>query len=177
MTAKNPILISPSLSLPMTFLTSTQGILAKKRRGKSYTAQVQAEELLRLKQQIVVLDPTGAWYGLRSSADGKRAGYPIVVFGGDHADVPLEATGGETLASAIVNEGFSARLNGTRRLNGAAADRVYQTLRAHLLVVGRFSCFEATASLRAAHLFQRLHEDPDLEITNLGYPWTGVRLR
>lgn len=92
----------------MTFITSTQAILAKKRRGKSYTAQVEAEELLELGQQVVVLDPTGAWWGLRSAADGKSPGYAITIFGGDHGDVPLEASAGEALATAVVNERFSA---------------------------------------------------------------------
>ena len=104
----NPIRISSLLALPMSFITSTQAILAKKRRGKSYTAQVEAEELLELGQQIVVLDPTGAWWGLRLLADGKSPGYAITIFGGDHGDVPLEASAGEALAHAIVTERFSA---------------------------------------------------------------------
>jgi hypothetical protein len=104
----NPIRISATLALPMKFITETQAILAKKRRGKSYLAQVEAEELLELGQQIVVLDPTGAWHGLRSSADGKSPGYAITIFGGDHGDVPLEVSAGEALATAIVNERFSA---------------------------------------------------------------------
>jgi hypothetical protein len=104
----NPIRISATLALPISFITSTQAILAKKRRGKSFTAQVEAEELLELGQQIVVLDPTGAWWGLRSAADGKSPGYAVTIFGGDHGDVPLEASAGEALAHAIVNERFSA---------------------------------------------------------------------
>lgn len=103
--------ISPDLSLPVDFVTSTQAVLAKKGAGKSYTASVQAEELLDAEQQIVVLDPTGAWSGLRSSADGKAAGYPIAVFGGDHGDVPLEAAAGAVIAEAIVTERFSCVLD------------------------------------------------------------------
>lgn len=105
---KKLLRISTTLTLPLAFVTSTQAILAKKRVGKSYTAQVQAEELLRLRQQVVVLDPTDAWWGLRSSADGKEPGYPITIFGGRHGDVPLAADAGAALAEAIVNEGFSA---------------------------------------------------------------------
>lgn len=90
------------------FITSTQAILARKRSGKSYTASVQAEELLRLKQQIGVIDPTGAWWGLRSSADGQGEGYPIVVFGGDHEDAPLDFRSGKAMAAAFVMQGFSA---------------------------------------------------------------------
>jgi uncharacterized protein len=86
--------ISPQLSFPLDFVTQTQAILAKKRVGKSYTAAVEAEELLKAKQQIVIIDPTGAHWGLKSSADGKHPGFPIAVFGGEHADVPLEESAG-----------------------------------------------------------------------------------
>lgn len=103
--------ISDQVSLPLDFVTSTQAIVSKKRVGKSYTAQVEAEELLEAKQQIVVLDPTDVWYGLRSSADGTKPGYPITVFGGRHANLPLEATAGAELAEAIVHDKFSAVLS------------------------------------------------------------------
>lgn len=103
--------ISPTLSLPLDFVTSTQAILAKKGSGKSYTASVQAEELLAAGQQIVVIDPTGAWFGLRSSADGKSPGFPIAVLGGEHGDVPLEVMAGEVIADAIASEHFSAVLD------------------------------------------------------------------
>ena len=68
-------------------------------------------------------------------------------------------------------------LQGKRRLYGAAAERVYAALKATVLAAGRFSCFEATSSMRAAHMFTRLCEDPDLEVVELPFPWTGIRKR
>jgi hypothetical protein len=103
--------ISESLSLPLEAVTQTFAILAVKGSGKSYTASVCAEEMLKAGQQIVVIDMTGAWYGLKSSADGKSDGFPIAVFGGDHADVPLDESAGEVIASAIVEKKFSAILD------------------------------------------------------------------
>jgi len=103
--------ISDDLSLPLDFVTQTQAILAKRGVGKSYTASVEAEELLKAGQQVVVIDPTGAWFGLKSSADGKSAGFPIAVFGGEHDDVPLEEHAGEVIAQAIVERRFSAILD------------------------------------------------------------------
>jgi hypothetical protein len=108
---KAPLHIGDGLNLPLDFVTQTQAILAKKRVGKSYTASVQAEELLKAGQQVVVVDPTGAWWGLKSSADGKHEGFPITVFGGEHADVPLEESAGETIAQALVENRFSAILD------------------------------------------------------------------
>lgn len=95
-------------ALPLDFVTKTQAILARKRSGKSYTAQKQAEQLLEHGQQIAALDPTGAWWGLRSSADGSSEGYPVVVFGGEHADAPLDPLSGAAMANALVEHGFSA---------------------------------------------------------------------
>lgn len=100
--------ISDKLVLPLTFVTSKQAILAKSRVGKSYTAQVQAEELLKEKQQVLVLDPTSAWWGLRTHADGDKPGYPIAVFGGDHGDLELLPSSGAEMARAAVSEGFNA---------------------------------------------------------------------
>jgi DNA helicase HerA-like ATPase len=91
---KNKIILGDNLQLPLDFVTQTQAILAKRGVGKSYTASVEAEEMLKAGQQVVVIDPTGAWWGLKSSADGKHPGFSIVVFGGEHADVPLEETAG-----------------------------------------------------------------------------------
>src|SRR6185437_6264128 len=100
--------VSEDLELPLDIVTQTQVILAKKGAGKTYTAAVEIEEALKLKQQVVVLDPTGAWWGLKSSADGDKPGFPIAIFGGEHADIPLEESAGEVVATAIVEQQFSA---------------------------------------------------------------------
>lgn len=100
--------IAQGLSLPVDAVTQTFAILAKRGTGKTYTASVMAEEMLKAGHQVVAIDPTGAWFGLRSSADGKRGGFPIVVMGGEHGDVPLEDTAGEVIASAIVENRLSA---------------------------------------------------------------------
>ncbi len=111
--------ISPDLSLPIATVTGTQVVYGRKRKGKTYKAKVIAEEMLEHRQQIVVIDPTDAWWGLRSSANGAAAGYPITIFGGRHADLPLEATAGEELADAIADDDFSAifSLKGMSRAN------------------------------------------------------------
>ena len=69
--------IAPNLSLPADVVTQTFAILAIRRVGKTYTASVLAEEMMKAKLPFVALDPTGAWWGLRASADGKHEGYPV----------------------------------------------------------------------------------------------------
>lgn len=94
--------ISDALSLPLDVITMATAILGIRGSGKTNTAGVWAEELLKHGQQVVVIDPLNGWWGLKSSADGKRPGYPVVVFGGNHADVPLAGTEGKALADFIV---------------------------------------------------------------------------
>lgn len=103
--------IAENLALPLDAVTATFAILAIRGAGKTHTASVFAEEMLKAGQPIVAYDPTGAWYGLRSSADGKNAGHPVVVFGGEHADVPLEESAGAVVATAIVEKRFPAILD------------------------------------------------------------------
>lgn len=81
----------------------TFGILGKRGSGKTTTASVFAEELLKANLPLVIVDPTGAWWGLRSSKDGKRDGFPITILGGDHGDVPLEETAGEEAPPLVLD--------------------------------------------------------------------------
>jgi CRP-like cAMP-binding protein len=92
------------LRLPVEAVTETFAILAKRGVGKTYTASVFAEELVKASLPVAVLDPIGVWWGLRSSADGKSAGLPIVIMGGRHGDVPLESTGGQVVADFLVDD-------------------------------------------------------------------------
>ncbi len=98
--------VSSNLSLPFEMVTQTIGILAKRGVGKTYTASVIAEEFVDAKLPFCVLDPTGAWWGLRVLADGKP-GLPVIIIGGKHGDIPLEPTAGKLIADLIVdNPGF-----------------------------------------------------------------------
>lgn len=103
--------ISKDVSLPLDVVTQTIAILAKRRVGKSYTARKLTEELLRCGQQIVSVDPKGDQWGIRSSADGKKPGYPIVILGGEHGDAPLEVNSGEVVAKLVVEERVSVLLD------------------------------------------------------------------
>lgn len=94
--------ISSDLSLPIDAATQTFAIIAQRRKGKTYTANVMAEEMVAAGIPWVALDPTGAWWGLRSSVNGKSAGLPVYVFGGDHGDLPLERTAGKMIADLVV---------------------------------------------------------------------------
>jgi hypothetical protein len=107
----NLIIGTAGFSLPLDAVTQTFAILARKRSGKSFTARRFAEELLSAGQQVVIVDPKGDWWGIRSSADGKGPGYPVIVLGGEHGDLPLETGTGEVVAKLIVHEKVSVLLD------------------------------------------------------------------
>lgn len=90
-----------SLPIPQGALAQHIAVLGKTGSGKSYAIRGVVERLLDAEARCCVIDPTGTWWGLKSSATGKSAGYPVVIFGGTHADLPLGAAHGEALAEAI----------------------------------------------------------------------------
>lgn len=134
--------VADNLTLPAEAVTQTFAILAKRGVGKTYTASVLTEEMLKAGLQVVVADPIGVWWGLRASADGQRGGLPIVVLGGDHGDVPLEAAAGETIAGLVVEERLSVVLDLSRFRKGEQTrfmtdfcERLYHKNRAPLHLV------------------------------------------
>jgi hypothetical protein len=98
-------------TVPLTIATETLGILAVKRAGKSNTAVVIAEAMYDAGIPWVAIDPKGDWWGVRSSKDGKGPGLSVVVFGGEHADVPLEATAGHMVANLIAERHLTCVLD------------------------------------------------------------------
>jgi hypothetical protein len=68
------------------------------------------EELLERSLQVVICDPLDVWYGLRSSWDGKKDGFKILVIGGEHGDIPLTAKSGVLIADFLVENAVSAVL-------------------------------------------------------------------
>jgi hypothetical protein len=89
------------MNLPIAALSQHIIVLGKTRSGKSSTIRLLVESLLDDKKPVCIIDPKGDWWGLKSSANGKQAGYPVVIFGGEHADVPLNAHAGGHVAELI----------------------------------------------------------------------------
>jgi hypothetical protein len=55
--------------------------------------------------------------------------------------------------------------------------RTYKNIKAAVLAAGKFSCFDVETE-KDGRMFTRLcHDDPEIETFDMGYPWTGVRLR
>ena len=69
MAAARVLELSPTLQLPVDAVTETFAILGKRGGGKTYTASVLVEEMLKAHLQVVVADPLDVWWGLRAAAD------------------------------------------------------------------------------------------------------------
>ena len=121
------------MALPVDVAGEAIAVVAKRGAGKTTTGRVLAEELHAAGVPFTVLDPVGAWWGLRSSADGKGEGLPVPILGGPFGDVPLEHMAGGLLADVVVDTGSSLVLDLTdfsktnqRRFVTDFAERLYQ---------------------------------------------------
>ncbi len=114
------------MRLPSELITETVAIVGRRGSGKTNTATVMVEELLEAGGQVVVLDPVGVWWGPKSSADGKKKGYPVVVLGGAHGDLPISEGDGKAIADWLVESGASAVI-GLDGLDSRSAERRFIT--------------------------------------------------
>lgn len=84
---------------------SGNAILGIKDSGKSYAATYIAERLFDAGIPFTAFDPTGIWRFMR--VPGKGHGYPVVVAGGEDADLPLTVAGAPEIVRAAMRNGVS----------------------------------------------------------------------
>jgi hypothetical protein len=89
-------------SLPLDALMKRHFIVGQSGSGKTSDAVVMFEEYVLANQQVIAIDSTGVWWGLRSSLDGRTDGLDVFILGGEHRDMPLEPTAGALVAEFIV---------------------------------------------------------------------------
>lgn len=94
--------------IPAGALEHHVAFLGKTGSGKSNAAKTIVEASLDAGERVCVLDPTGAWYGLRLKANGKPSKYPVVIFGGLHGDVPIGREHGAAVAEVVATSSTPA---------------------------------------------------------------------
>lgn len=102
--------------------------------GKSYNASAAVERLLETGARCCIVDPLGVWWGLRLNADGSPSKHNVVIFGGQHGDLPLNENAGaligETVAtmaeSCIIDLSGMATKADERRFMLAFLESVYR---------------------------------------------------
>lgn len=99
------------LPIPAAAFDDRLAFIGNSGSGKTYAAGVAVEQAMARGHRAVIVDPLGVWWGLRLGENGRAPGFPVVIFGGAHGDLPLTegaaALIGETAAgmaeSAIVD--------------------------------------------------------------------------
>jgi hypothetical protein len=110
-------------AFPFEALDDRIAIVGTAGSGKTYAAKGFIERLLHSGMRVAIVDPLGVWWGLRASADGTAAGYPVVVFGGRHADVPIIAEMGAALGRLIASEALACVIDLSELGSNAARRR------------------------------------------------------
>lgn len=108
--------------LPDSALDDRLAFVGTSGSGKTYAAGTAVERLLTLGQKVVVVDPLGVWYGLRVLVDGQTPGFPVVIFGGAHADLPLTEHAGGLIGETVASMAESGIISLTD-LGSKAAER------------------------------------------------------
>jgi uncharacterized protein len=92
------------------YASQGNAVLGIRDSGKSYTSTYLAERLLDAGIPFVAFDPIGLWRFLRVGT-GDFPGYPVVVAGGQHGDLPLTPDAAPEIVRAAMREGVSVVLD------------------------------------------------------------------
>lgn len=89
-------------------LDTSKVIVGASGSGKTVTAKHDVEQLLADRRHVVVIDPTGVWWGMRSNVAGDGPGFDLPIFGGAHGDLPIAPDQGALVASIVLEQRVSA---------------------------------------------------------------------
>lgn len=117
--------------IPDVALDDRLGWIGTSGSGKTYNAGAGVERLLRKRARVVIVDPLDVWWGLRLDSRGQGAsGHNVVIFGGQHADLPLTEHVGALISETVATMAYRephCRLPGRRALFNGDRDRDYRS--------------------------------------------------
>ncbi len=112
--------------LPPSALDTRLAIVGTSGSGKTYAAKGLLERVMTGGGRVCVVDPLGVWWGLAKGADGAEPPFPVAVFGGARADVPLQAGSGAALGRLIGREAMACVVD-VSDFGSGAARRAFMT--------------------------------------------------
>lgn len=90
------------LPLPDKSLEQHISVLGKTGSGKTTTSKLIIEDVVERGCRVCVLDPIKSdWWGVTSSADGKRAGLPFYILGGPRGHLSLNPVAGAAIGELV----------------------------------------------------------------------------
>lgn len=111
-----------SYPIPLHALDDRLAFIGTSGSGKTYNAGTGVERLLESGARCVIVDPLGVWWGLRLKADGSPSKHNVVIFGGEHGDLPLNEGAGALIGETVAGMGESCIVD-LSGLNTKASER------------------------------------------------------
>lgn len=111
-----PVLERPkalNFPIPDAALDDRIGIIGTTGAGKTYSAGTAVERILARNGRVIIPDPLGVWWGMALSSDGKRPSpwrerEKLVIFGGEHGDLPINEQHGALIGETVAGMAESA---------------------------------------------------------------------
>lgn len=89
-------------AIPAVVLKQHIAVLGKTGSGKTSTEKLAVEQVAAEGARVCVLDTVKSdWWGITSSASGKRAGLPFKILGGPRGHVPLHSNAGKVIGQLV----------------------------------------------------------------------------
>lgn len=89
-------------SIPDAALANHCAILGKTGSGKTSTAKLAVEQVVDKGFRVCILDAIKSdWWGITSSANGKKPGLPFQILGGPRGHVPLHSSAGKVIGGLV----------------------------------------------------------------------------
>jgi uncharacterized protein len=102
--------------IPLAALDDRLGFVGTAGSGKTYNAGTGVERIVASGGRVIIPDPLGVWWGLGLCADGQRPApwrekARLVIFGGEHGDLPLNEHAGALIGETVAGMAESAILD------------------------------------------------------------------
>lgn len=90
--------------IPPAALSLHTAVLGMTGAGKTNSEKVAIEQVYAESARVCILDPIKSdWWGITSSADGRKAGLPFHILGGPRGHVPLHSGAGAAVAELVAH--------------------------------------------------------------------------